>query len=474
MKLQLYSVNDRYAFAVGKFSSLSHFWLCPDIKPTYKYAWEAYRDAHRLFQHQRIHIDVMEKIAGDASIDDLSSSADDLAVSDMASTQEVSAEQMIIGHYSTIFAAIENKCKSFKDEKDKELAYKEVKGIVGGLLKVKESLEKGEDKSKIEKVLDDFRRLVHEKFPKLLAKDKEEMEREKKNPKAPPAPPVPPNAEGGEMPPDMGQQGQQGAAPELPMMPMAQVDAILKYGSNMLGDIRTEMLDEYAERVCRCIEKHHPNAICKIDYDGGVFNISSATEGSLLRVAVNDDLQLQDIEPYAGLSSAFPIHSLEFYQKYWKPIVERVGHCLSRDLGIMICPSKSTLPDIPNEFPYSVKVSGWSVKDQAERPFEVCFSGENPTWMLRSVDFIKEAATAKPKPSRFTEEDFIRGQPRRVQCIDENLQSIYGKIGEVVQVIPLQDHIEVDVDFGRLVVRLTESQIKLIDEIPNNTQEAGR
>lgn len=450
MKLQIYSVNNRYVFRVGKFSSSCHFFLCPDIKPTYKYAWEAYRDAHRLYNYHYIHIDALQKL-----------SADDLAVSDLASeTHETSAEQMIVDHYSKIFEIMVNRTKSFKNDKDKELVYGEVKAIVSGILKVKESLEKEDDKSKIDKILDDFRDLVKEKFPSLLAKDKAKMESEKDKPQEVPTD-IPNQSSNPQE--EQGIPNPQG----LPMMPSAKVDAIMRYSSHTIHDIKHEILDEYAERICKFMEKHHPDAICKIDYEDGMIKIARDGGGSLLRVHVDDNLNVQDIEPDGELNDAFPLQSIEFYQKYWKPIVEKIGHCLSRDLGIIICPAKSSLPDIPNSFPNSVQVMGWNVKERSERPFELYFGGEKPTWILRKVDFVKEA-TRKIRPSKYTEEDFIHGQPRRVQCIDPNLKSIQGKIGEVVQVIPLQDHIELDVNFGRLVVRLTESQIELIDEIPPN------
>ena len=463
MKLQLYSVDDRYSFAVGKFSSVHHYVLCPNINPTYQYAWEAYRDAHKMFRKQYFHIEALQKTA-----------ADDLAVTDLASEiHEVSAEEMIVDHFTKIFELTVERTKAFKDEKDKELAYGELKAAVTGLLQVQENLEVDSDKIKLDDVLKKFRELAQSKFSKLLSKDKAEMEKKENEPDVPPVPegmPVePPMTE------PMGDPMGEGALPMTPVANVGQIDAIMRYGMCNINDIRTEVLDEYAERICKCIEKTHPDAICKIDYDDGTFKISQAKGGTLLKVTVNKDLHLQDIEPASELSNAFPLHSLEFYQKYWKPIVENVGHCLSRDLGMIICPAKSSLPDIPNSFPTTVKVMGWSVKDKDEKPFEMYFGGEDPTWRIKKFTKTEETkddvvtAKRKVRPSKYTEEDFIQGQPRRVQCIDPNLKSILGKVGEVEQVIPLKDHIEVDVNFGRLTVRLTENQIELIDEVPTNT-----
>jgi len=457
MKLHLYKVNNRYAFSVGKFSSTHHFPILPDIKPTYQYAWEAYRDAKKLYRKQHIHLDMLQKTA-----------VDDLAIDDLSFTQESSAEQMILNHYSKIFAAMVERIKAFKDEEDKELAYEEIKGVVSSILKVKENLEKDSDKEKIDSILGDFRGMVKENFPKLLAKDKAEMEKSKESsPEEAPEVPSIPDATSGGIDNELGGL----SLNEPPIMPMAQdnkIDQIIRYASNNLSDIRSDVLDEYAERVCKSIEKSHPDAVCKIDYKDGTFKVSEGENEPILKISVNEDLLIDSIEPSGDLSSGFPLHSLEFYQKYWKPIIEKVGHYLSKDLGVIICTAKSSLPDIPNSFPKAVKVMGWNIKEKEERPFEVHFCGEKPTWILKKVDFVKEAVR-KITPSKYTEEDFIRGQPRRVKCIDTNQPSIIGKIGEVKQVIPLMDHIEIDVDFGGVIVRLTENQFEFADEIPSNT-----
>jgi len=449
MKLQLYKVNNRYTFVVGKFSSLRHFLLCADIKPSYKYAWEAYRDAHKLYHTQYSHIEALQKFAvDDLKVDDLS-----------AETVEQSAEKMILDHYSKILEIMVNRTKSFRDEEDKELVYGEIKAIVSGILKVKENLENEDDKEKVNSVLSEFRSIVQEKFSKLLAKDKEKMEKEKSE-----DPPSIPQLSEEIVPTD------EPSPEQLPITPMAkaQIDKIIQYGSTNIDDIRNEVLEEYAERVCKSIEKRHPDAICKIDYESGTFRVS-VNDNSILRISVNDDLIVEDIEPEGELSKAFPLHSLEFYQKYWKPIVEKLGHCLSRDLGMIICPAKSSLPDIPNSFPVSVKVMGLDVEDKNEKPFELSFSGEKPTWMLKKAKFAKEAIR-QIKPSRYTEEDFIMGQPQRVICIDPNQPTLNGQIGEVKQVLPLEDHIEVDVDFGGVIVRLTEDQFRKVDEITKSDE----
>lgn len=445
MKLQVLKINDRYAFAVGNFFSPTHFFLCSGIKSSYKYAWEAYRDAKWLFNKNYSHIEALQKTA-----------SDDLIVSDMASTSETSAEDMLMGHYSKILDIMMERCKSFKDKQDKEIAYGEVKSIVSGILKVKENMEKDEDKKKLDGVLDKFRKLVREKFSQLLAKDKAEMEKNKNADDAIPVasePPAPPGT------PETMEQSES----SLPIMPTAQVDSIIKYACVMEEDVQTVLAKEYSERICHAIEKKHPDAICKIDSGNRIIKVVGSNDNPLIRITINDNMHVSNIEPEGDLAKAFPLHSVEFYQKYWKPIVEKLGHYMIRDMGLLVCPSKSSLPDIPSSMPESIQLMGWSIDDKKEKAFDISFSGEKPSWMFKGNKNVVKEAKRTIRPSKYTEDDFIKGQPRRVQCIDPNLKSILGKIGEVKKVIPLVDHLELEIDFGRLLVRLTENQIELID-----------
>jgi hypothetical protein len=82
-------------------------------------------------------------------------------------------------------------------------------------------------------------------------------------------------------------------------------------------------------------------------------------------------------------------------------------------------------------------------------------------WFFEKGEKIKKIKK-EAKVSRYTEEDFIRNAPARVQCVDPALNSIYGKFGEVVEIVPLETGLELDINFGRHIVRLTEAQIEIV------------
>ena len=52
MKLSLYNINGRYAFAVDSFESIKHHYLFPGTKSTYSYLWEAYDDAKKISERK--------------------------------------------------------------------------------------------------------------------------------------------------------------------------------------------------------------------------------------------------------------------------------------------------------------------------------------------------------------------------------------------------------------------------------------
>jgi len=455
MKLKIYSIASRYAFSLDRFFSPIHFFLCPNIKSSYKYAWEAYRDAKKLASKLPTQILAMEKL----SREDEGSSG----------VSEISAEEMLFSSNDQVLKLMVEKSKGFKDEEDRKAVYEEIKSIVTGILKMKEDLEDGKHKDEIDRQLGGFKKLVREKFSDLLSKDKMELEKEEKEKENPPISHEMEELGGLEgleslTAPIEGDPGVPGVPPIGQPMAMSQFTNIMMRTSSLDSDVKESLMDEYAIRACRAIEKKHPDAICKIDSNRGVLKITKATGEPLLKVCVNDNMNVYSIEPEGDLSKAYPLYSIEFYQKYWKPMVEKIGHYFISDMDTLMCPSKSALPDIPNQFPSSVQMIGWQVKSSKENPFELRFCGDKPSWGFKKSELKKEAAT---RPSKYTEDDFLRNQPSRVQCIDPKLKSLEGKIGEVVQVVPLEDHIELDVNFGRVVVRLTESQIELLtNDIP--------
>jgi len=229
-------------------------------------------------------------------------------------------------------------------------------------------------------------------------------------------------------------------------------------------DILEDLLMDYGESACKAIRECHPGSFPLVEIngkDGGVWIVESNkgdTYKALFRIDVNRRLNVNSIIPCGSLAKIYPIHSIEFYQKYWKPIVEGIGHFYLDDNSMLIVPSDNELPDIPRgEGTFSIE--GWNtLKDRLDK-VDISFRGKKPIWIFEASKTKKTASIQNP--SKYTEQEYLNAI---VKCVDPLLESIHGRTGAVIQVIPLADHIEVDVDFGRGldVVRLSEQQLQIV------------
>lgn len=450
MKLKLYSSNNKYAFCIDGFSSRHHSSLSSGCQETYQYAWEAYRFAKTLGAKHKYHIEAMKNKR--YAIEDLTKPV----------TIDIDAEEMLGEHYQTIFNIIEQKSEGLeKDEDQREIVYGEIKSVVDEVLKIQEELENKKVETQISSIMSKFRHLVHAKFHDLLQKD---IKEQKDNPpqEAPvPASPPPADPSQAEPPPDNTslQEASDNAIGANSFIKVIKTSA----NKNTTVETKEDLFDEYGTRVCKAIEKKHPDAICKIDLDSNHLNIIEAKTGDLiLRVGLNNDLNVEEIIPFGSVSSIFPANSFEFYQRYWKPIVESVGHFFVKEASTILQANNISFPDIPNKRSASYTLRGLKSDGSVDLWFK--YQGESLWGFSKSAQKVtQQPQDSKDAKKTYTEDDFIVGSPKEVMCIDQALKSIYGKTGQVVRVIPLQTHIEVDVDFGRAIMRLTGDQIKIIN-----------
>ena len=415
MKLGLYTIGDRYSFSVDEFSSHDHFYLTADIKSSYKYAWQAYSAARQLAFTTPSHIEAVKKYA----------------VQDMTKeeTLEISAEEMVSQHYDSIFNIIEERSKGEIESDKKDVIYGEIKQIVEEILKVIEQIEDEKSKTALKEIISKFRVLVRERFPKHLQEDIAEENKLKDIQDAPP------------------QEQYDPATPTEQVSKTSKSNQIIKEASV----IDFTILEEYAKNICKAIERKHPDSIYTIAKDNSIL-IKNANNGlDLLKIQTDKELNISGIYPIGSVSEIYPYNSKEFYQRYWKPIVESVGHYAINDEIIY-----GKLPDIPEN----------------NKEFKVNSSKENMflkfstnIWELQAKPIDAAAETVAPKlPKEYTESDIK--QDTMVECIVPELKSIFGKKGLVKQVIPLGSHIELDVEFlekERGIKRLTTDQIKIVN-----------
>jgi hypothetical protein len=176
MKLGIYTIGDRYSFSVDDFSSYEHFYLTADVKSSYKYAWQAYRDARKIATSTPSHIEAIKRMAAQEEEKE-------------EEVMEISAEEMVSQHYNSIYSIIEERSKGDNEKKDDDIIYEEIKGIVSEILKIIEQLKDEKSKSQLEDIISKFRHLVKEKFSNHLQEDMAEQKKDEEI--AAPEPPSP-------------------------------------------------------------------------------------------------------------------------------------------------------------------------------------------------------------------------------------------------------------------------------------------
>jgi len=409
MKITINKNDDRYGFKVlsnfGRtvYSSSLHYFLTPFVKSGYKYAWEACRDAWKLAYKHPYHIQELRLSRYDM---------------DPPVKTDVSAEEMLITHYLSIIRNLRLKAKGvIHDPEERAKVYQEAKMVIDELNMVQEKITDPKEKNKIIRVLKHCKSIIQKYFKEEARKDLEQLANTKI------ASCVEPESDG-----------------------------------HLLDDeTRRALLDEYAQRSCRAIQGKHDDIYYVISLDLKEITLHDFNNNPLIKIRVNEFLNVDSIIPVGKLYKVCPLHSVSFYQKYWKPIVEELKHFSIGYPPVLIKVDHMTLPDVPRENQGYI-IEGWNCADKTITHVDISFKGEKPVWTMGLSKSIK---IAQKIPSKYMEQDYLNAI---VKCIDPNLKSIYGRTGATIQVIPLDDMIEVDVDFGRGlgVVRLTEKQIEIV------------
>lgn len=418
MNIQLFKVSgDKYTFAVNGKNSAYLSKRIAVIKPYYDYPWEAYRCATKLTTDWNHHL-----IA--------------IAQSDLIEDEKIvePMEDTLADHYSLVYHNLLEEIEaSLGNNKHKDDALKRLDMIIKELESVVDQLNQNLQKepdaiqdhpkeySDIGKLLSKFKMLRKTYFPEYKIQETSAKEK---------------------------------------------VLRMVRARSFKADDsLKKEVMQDYADLICKFLQDLHDDIFAKINFDTGEISICriSDCKSVLFKIQVNDQLLVENIIPQEDVYRSHPLHSVEFYQKYWKPIVEAIGHFYLSDIDVLLVCGKIILPDIPRDYPLETNIKGWGVKEK--RPKEVSLSfkkGDDSSLWLFDFPKTKKTASVKIKEvSNYTEEDYLNGV---FKCIDLKLESIYGQTGSVIQVIPHPDFIEVDINFGRGigVVRLTEDKIEKV------------
>jgi hypothetical protein len=325
---------------------------------------------------------------------------------------DVSAEDSLVSHYSKIIDLIKERMvgidKSDKDEYNN--IHDEIKNVIRDLEGIKKQIDNVEDKKKI------IEQIIRAKglYRKITKKSDS-------------------------------------------------IDKNIVLASVSDKDLLNNLLEDYGEKICNAIKEKHNGVIYKIIIkDSYSLVIIENEEKSILVIRINNKLlNVDNIFPISEFSLKYPYYSLSFYQRYWKPIIESVGHYYNSDFDILL--DVSELPDVPKNSD-KIVLSGWNVSDKKSHNILLSFTED--MWIFDNCpeNFIKNAEVV----SKYTEQDYLNAV---VKCIDPELKSIVNRTGSVIQVIPQTDYIEIDVDFGRGigVIRLTEKQTDIVPlDLENN------
>jgi len=359
-------------------------------------------------------------------------------VNENESSGEMSAEQMAVHKYDALYSRVAERADHSRgDPKEEEMVFQELTLIIDeleNLLPLEEIKEDAIEHRALVILLRQFKKLS-KTFPSSI---KEHLEKEKQDLQMQnmPAPPPPP--------------------PIAPVEQMASTQEMIKRASQLVKDrgLRKDIAKDYAERVCACLAHKH-KLTSGITNDKVIFAGEDCVP--ILMIGINEQCLIDDIAPLGKLATECPLHSSLFYQKYFKPIVEEIGHCCLEDQEALVVVGKSVLPDLPNgdkEFPVDVL----SVRRKTPTTISLRFKENGWDWVERS-NIIATSQTMQAPQQPLTEKDFFNA---RVKCIDPALETIFGKIGDVVQIIPREDCIEMDVNFGRHMVRVTDKQVQII------------
>lgn len=423
-RIKIFSLNDKYVFNVDNFSSLHHSELTSFSQRYYRNAWEACRDARFIAKKCNYLVDSINKFA----MEDLTRPV----------IEEVSSSIMIADHYEKIFDGLADEASgSIKlDDKKKEINYKEAKLVLGEVLflidKIKEDdIEEEEYKKESIKRLNNIKNkiksLVHKYYQHQLNDDvKKSKEKENQQPMMENVPP-----------PDMNQQ------------PLAKSRSLLiKVASISFEETEIEeIFEEYAQLACKSLENKHRDLTYKILMKERQITLVS-NKKDLLKINIENDYFVGSIEPGEEIVKLYPLCSIEFYQTYWKPVVEAIGHCGYGNGDDILYLNENSLPDYSPNGKYKVKLM--SKKTKESKDSFLTFKGEDPTWLFEKTAQVNN----QPKVNDL------------VICTVDSLPTYFQKTGEVIKLVKFSEsEIEYIIDFGNSYIRMTTDQFKIVDVV---------
>ncbi len=432
MFIKVSQIANKYYFNADGFDSVKHGYLL-SMPSFYDYAWEATRDARTVLKKAKTILRVV-KAETDAQHVQVTGEDDSGSM----------AEELYHKTYRSIVERLDGLDESDKEER--EMAYNEIKMIVQGLLAIKENKDDKVDDSFVNSMIKKFSDLTKANLMDLLRKDMEDGKIDE--------------AEGDFQPP---RPEEALASNEVPLQAKRynwfskQACGILpKKLKDFTFDEVKDIIEGFAISACSALQEQHPDITYMIYPESNIIDLVSCQEKKkYVKLSIGEDLLLNGILPEKELPMAT---SHKFYQFYWKPIVDKIGGIHLDDHNIIL---SSGLPDLPRKSDLEIPLDGFDLVHKAPKKIKIKFRSNPEDWDFCNCEELMERIA---NTSKYTEEDYTgdNGGGAIVRCTNPELKTIYGQTGVVLQVIPNEGFVMVDVDFGHHNQRMNEKDLEIV------------
>lgn len=428
-KIDIIQIANKYCFKADNFDSVKHSFIL-GLKPFYSYAWEATRDARKV----------------------LKTAKTVLAETDAQHVQVVGEDDsatMAESLYDKTYKGVAEKLSgiSESDTDAREMAYNEIKMIVQGLLLIKENKTDDVRDEFVDEMIKKFSELTKEHLNDLLQKDLEDGKIDEVEGDFQPLRPEERMVSDGE--------GELTAKTNW-FAKFAEEREEITIKDFSFDEIK-EIIEEFAICACRALQDTFPDITYILNPENQTIDlVSSQSKKKYIKLTVDDNLILDGVYPESDLPT---FNSLNFYQLYWKPIVDEIGAICIND-NILLT---GGLPDLPRDNQKVTEISAFNIKNKSKSRAMLTFIKDPQDWKIDVDEFEDGFEKVAQVTSKYTEEDYIGdGNGRIVECINPDLKSIFGKKGTVAQVIPTESFVLLDVNFGHLIQRVDEKDIKIL------------
>jgi len=429
MNINIITTNNKFSFDIGDqgkcvFACVSDGVAIPSVEPFYENAWEACSAARKFVQKYPFHL--MHKNAYE--VNDASSG---YAEGEGLATDKTPSE-FLTEHYTKILKKLSLELRNPSPE-DKKLFHMSLTSFIMELANLYQTNTKAgrkEESAAAIVLLKNYKKLLNSKFAGKMADVDMQSLNQQLNPQEEGA------DAGGGLP---------GMASRKTLIVTSSGDVLEKRIDN---ETIKELLEDYATHACEAIQDTN-NTSYGIERDEdhcyiNIFDLSDqGSVDKILVIRVNKLFNVDSIIPVGKLNKIYPYHSVYFYQQYWKPIVDNIGHFYLADTDSLILAAKNEMPDLPKDDD-SYGLEAWDVSSGKIEHIDISFK-DGDIWYFGGSNVKKEASLNKETLLRYAEQEYLQGA--MVMCIDEDQPDLFGEKGQVMQVISLTDTIEVDVKF---------------------------